>query len=372
MNQLERLRFLVTLGVLALAALTAGCAPRLSSTPAPVVYSPPSGEQYAPPVVQSVPMAPPGAAASPPLPREVVVLKGETLYSLSRRHGVTLRDLIAVNRLKAPYLIAPGQNLVLPRPTFHVVGEGDTIFGIAERYGIDAMKLVQINQIRPPYGVAVGQWLKLPRLPDRRVAARGSGAPVPAARPTVKPGAAPGYASRPARGPATSRPPVKTSRLAQSRQALRPPKRSGRGFLWPVRGRIITRFGSNGKGRHNDGINIAAHRGAAVRAIDNGVVAYTGNELRGFGKLLLIKHDGGWMSAYAHNDKLLVKVGERVWRGQTISRVGSTGSVKRPQLHFELRRGSRAVDPTRYLTSRAASSRGVSPAAGRGGRRGPG
>ena len=92
-----------------------------------------------------------------------------------------------------------------------------------------------------------------------------------------------------------------------------------------------------------------------MRAAENGVVAYSGNELRGFGNLLQIKHSGGWISAYAHNDRLLVKTGQKVRRGQIISRVGSTGSVDKPQLHFELRRENRAVDPERYLGRRTAS-----------------
>ena len=102
-------------------------------------------------------------------------------------------------------------------------------------------------------------------------------------------------------------------------------------------------------GQFNDGINIAAPLGAAVRATDNGTVAYAGNELRGFGNLLLVKHADGWISAYAHNNELLVKPGDRVRKGQTIARVGATGSVASPQLHFELRRGKSPVDPQKHL-----------------------
>jgi murein DD-endopeptidase MepM/ murein hydrolase activator NlpD len=120
---------------------------------------------------------------------------------------------------------------------------------------------------------------------------------------------------------------------------------------------VLSGFGPMGKGLHNDGINLAAPRGAPVRAAENGVVAYSGNELRGFGNLVLVKHSGGLMTAYAHNGNLLVSRGDRVERGQTIARVGSTGNVATPQLHFEIRRGRRAVDPMRYLrrqTSRRA------------------
>ena len=102
-------------------------------------------------------------------------------------------------------------------------------------------------------------------------------------------------------------------------------------------------------GTHNDGINIGAPKGAAVQAADAGVVAYTGNELRGYGNLILVKHPNGWISAYAHCDLILVKRGEKVARGQVIARVGSTGNVGEPQLHFELRRGNHPVDPRELL-----------------------
>ena len=125
-------------------------------------------------------------------------------------------------------------------------------------------------------------------------------------------------------------------------------------FIWPVSGPVLSKFGAVGKGLQNDGINILARKGTPVRAVQNGIVAYVGNELRGFGNLLLVKHHGGWISAYAHNDRILVKTGESVSRGQVISRVGKTGSVDKPQLHFELRRGRQPVDPEKYLERRTA------------------
>ena len=129
----------------------------------------------------------------------------------------------------------------------------------------------------------------------------------------------------------------------------RPPATTAKGFQWPVRGRVVSGFGAKAKGLRNDGINIAAKRGSPVRAAENGVVAYAGNELRGFGNLLLLKHSGGWITAYAHNDKLLVKRGQKIKKGQNIATVGSTGNVRTPQLHFELRKGKRARDPKKYL-----------------------
>ena len=123
------------------------------------------------------------------------------------------------------------------------------------------------------------------------------------------------------------------------------------GFVWPARGDLIARFGPQGKGQHNDGINIALPHGAPVRAAADGVVAYAGNELRGFGRLLLIKHGGGWMSAYAHNEQVLVSRGAKVKRGEVVARAGATGNVRGPQLHFELRKGATPVDPLQHLPS---------------------
>jgi murein DD-endopeptidase MepM/ murein hydrolase activator NlpD len=116
-----------------------------------------------------------------------------------------------------------------------------------------------------------------------------------------------------------------------------------------VRGSVLAGYGSGPDGMHNDGINIAAPRGAPIEAVDAGVVAYAGNELRGYGNLLLVKHPNGWISAYAHCDQMLVKRGDKVARGQVIARVGSTGNVNEPQLHFELRHGNHAVDPREFL-----------------------
>jgi murein DD-endopeptidase MepM/ murein hydrolase activator NlpD len=116
-----------------------------------------------------------------------------------------------------------------------------------------------------------------------------------------------------------------------------------------VKGRLLSGYGAGANGTHNDGVNIAAPRGTHIQASDDGVVAYAGNELRGFGNLVLVKHAGGWMTAYAHCESLAVKKGDKVRRGQVIAKVGETGTVGEPQLHFELRRGTRALDPMGYL-----------------------
>jgi murein DD-endopeptidase MepM/ murein hydrolase activator NlpD len=136
------------------------------------------------------------------------------------------------------------------------------------------------------------------------------------------------------------------------------PPHTGRGFAWPVRGQVLAGYGPGANGTQNDGINIAARAGTPVLAANDGVVAYAGNELRGFGNLILLKHADGWTTAYAHCETITVKRGDRVKRGQTIGRVGATGAVVEPQLHFELRRGTRALDPQTYLPPVSTASAG--------------
>lgn len=204
------------------------------------------------------------------------------------------------------------------------VGRGETLAEVAARAGVDPDALAAENGLIRPYALRPGQVLRLPAPAD-------GAAPSP---PAVK-----------------TAPPFNTevAGLPQAPAAVaRPP--AGGGFLWPVKGRLISGFGAKAGGLRNDGINIAAPRGQPVRAIAAGVVAYAGNELRGFGNLVLIRHDGDWVSAYAHADSIEVARGDRVRRGQVIARVGDTGGVSEPQLHFELRRGKKAVDPLPYLT----------------------
>jgi murein DD-endopeptidase MepM/ murein hydrolase activator NlpD len=123
-------------------------------------------------------------------------------------------------------------------------------------------------------------------------------------------------------------------------------------FLWPLEGRVISPFGDNAGGR-NDGINISAVRGSPIRAAESGEVTYVGNELKSYGNLILIRHDNGFVTAYAHTDGVHVKRGERVERGQVIGSAGDTGGVSEVQLHFELRHGTRPIDPTPYLVAPA-------------------
>lgn len=128
-------------------------------------------------------------------------------------------------------------------------------------------------------------------------------------------------------------------------------------FIWPVRGKIISHFGKKANGSHNDGINISAHLGDPIYASSNGTVVYAGSDLKDYGNMVILRHENGWMSAYAHADRLLVKENERVSQGQRIATVGTSGSVDTAQLHFGLRNGKSPVDPAKFLGSDFASAR---------------
>jgi murein DD-endopeptidase MepM/ murein hydrolase activator NlpD len=365
--------------VLLLTLALAGCARTLP--PAPVTQgdrvetAPPASpasvgikapEPKAGQAVRTARLVPPAGRARPPAgQRTVRVRAGDNLYVVARRHGVSLRALIEANRLRAPFRLTPGQRLVLPAPRFHLVKSGDTVYGVSRKYGVHMTALVRLNRIKPPYRIPVGRKLLLPgvgKVPVRTA----SRSPPPPSAPPGRQAVDGGEISAP-KLPLRRRleaPPVR-----RTRPIAPPPPRSAATFLWPVRGRILIRFGPRAGGLHNDGINIAARAGSPVRAAENGIVAYAGNELEGFGNLLVIRHAGGWITAYAHMRTLQVRRGDRVRRGQTVARVGSTGNVTRPQLHFEIRKGDEAVNPEKLLV--LLSHRPVS-VAGRGGRPDPG
>lgn len=315
-----------------------------------------------PPVIQGE--RPSGAE----LPQQAVgagrirVQEGDSLYAIARQNGVALRGLIDANGLKAPYIIFPGQILTMPGKRYHVVADDESIYAISQLYDVDMGALVRINNIPPPYRIAKGQRLRLPAGSNIRQVSTTHSSPDRADRaPAIA--EAPSPVAGPSRLPTREVRPVEPAPAprvakAEPRPLGEPPRRSSGKFLWPVRGRLIVGFGPREGGFHNDGINIAAPEGTPVLAAENGIVVYSGNQLQGFGNMVLIKHSGGWMTAYAHNSKILVGRGDTVRRGQKIAQVGSSGSVSRPQLHFELRRGDRAVDPRRYLVRYAWMGRG--------------
>ncbi len=318
-----------------------------------------------------------------PAQREHVVLAGDSLYDISRRYGVDVSTLIRLNNIAPPYEITPGQRLLLPAPVAAQSVAGVTAGEVATSAPATGASSSTITVVElPPPGAPAGE---APAAAPATGSTAGtvpatgsSGSTAPLPPPDGSPSAVP-LPQPPTAAPATAAPsgaaPENSGNVPDAQTAtIQPPPASvpqpapltaGR-FLWPVNGKIISAFGPKEGGLHNDGINIAAPAGTPVRAAENGVVAYAGNELRGFGNLLLIRHADGWISAYAHNETLLVKRGDTVTRGQTIARVGQSGNVTSPQLHFELRRGADAVDPLKYLGELgAALPPGLSPAGGR-------
>lgn len=265
-------------------------------------------------------------------PDYVTVKKGDTLYSLSRRYNVPMRELVETNNLRPPYSLNIGRVLKMPNARYHIVQKGDTVYNISKRYNVDMHSLSKLNNIDAPYSLSIGQRLAIPGSVACKVESSNyvSNSPPKQTSSSWKPWSKPA----PTKQQSTYSAPVK--------------KRNAK-FEWPVKGKIISNFGAIGKGRNNDGINIKAPLGTAVKAGDAGTVAYAGNELKGFGNLILIKHNDGWITAYAHNDRLLVKKGQKVRRGEKIATVGVTGGVSTPQLHFEIRAGKKAVNPNAYL-----------------------
>jgi murein DD-endopeptidase MepM/ murein hydrolase activator NlpD len=339
----------------------------------------------------------PSPADTRPVAGRYKVQLGDTLYAVSRRTGVPIRALIDANDLEPPYALSAGGELTIPNPKLHRVRPGETVYGISRAYGVEMSELVRLNAIDPPYTIAVGAPLVLPGSsapPDASAAlAQAEPAPEPAVetsprnstvaeasapastgsvpqeeggvpKPRPKPStgttaeapAVPAPARKPS--PSTSQVAASTAPAAANLPVPNPPARAGGKFLWPVPGKVVGKFGPQGSGRHNDGINILAPRGTPVRAAENGVVVYAGEQLKGFGRLLLVKHADSWITAYAHNDTLLVGRGQTVQRGQPIARVGSSGNVASPQLHFEIRKGKRAVDPVRVLGKNPLQSSG--------------
>lgn len=229
--------------------------------------------------------------------------------------------------------------IVTPQGRFHLVKAGETGIAIARAYGVTWRNLIALNQLREPFVLAVGQRLRLPGMPAPTVSAQTLEQRARAfdiSIDDVMTGGQPAAARSPAAGTAPL--PAVTG--------------AAPAFRWPLPGRIISGFGAKPGGRFNDGVNLKASNGEAVRAAGDGVVAYAGDAIPGFGNLLLIKHAGGWVTAYAHNEALLVARGARVKAGEAIARAGQSGAVAEPQLHFELRRGRTPIDPAKIIGGR--------------------
>ncbi len=239
---------------------------------------------------------------------------------------------------------------------------GDTLYSLSRKYSVPVNDLAVMNNISAPFALSVGQQLKVPDLASAPVRAAESAPAVKSA--PVATHAQSKYGTPPAtpkvaektnvpKGIAKGAQPVKhTQQKISSDPNKKLPSiaaRSSSKFSWPVRGKILSHYGAKSGGLFNDGINIGASRGTAVKAAENGVVAYAGNEVKGMGNLVIIQHSGGWMTVYAHMDSMSVRRGARVSVGQKIGTVGATGKVDQSQLHFEIRKGTKAYNPSSYL-----------------------
>jgi murein DD-endopeptidase MepM/ murein hydrolase activator NlpD len=314
------------------------------------------------------------AAAHPPARTTIIVGTSDTLEVLAQRYHVTPAAILAANGYKGPRTLSPGQQLIIPnantaaapvaaapatRPvasaaSVHVVNHGDTLAGIAHRNHVSVGELAKANNLDANAPLKQGARLTVP-------AARTAEAAPVAAQPVAVAQPLPTTTiGGPRLAAATPAAPQQSARYAQANPAPEPaeaapaPKPSETTsalptFRWPVRGKVITGYGAKTNGKSNDGINVAVPEGTPVKAAEDGVVAYSGNELKGYGNLVLVRHSNGYVTAYAHASELLVKRGDTIKRGQVIAKSGQSGEVGSPQLHFEIRKGSQPVDPLQFL-----------------------
>jgi len=353
---------------------------------APQSY-PPSGisgggrglSSYAPPArpietTGSVPRS--VAAVHPAHGTTIIVGTSDTLEILARRYNVTPAAILQANGYKGPRVLSPGQQLIIPRPgaavaaapvmsapaskpvvtaapapSVHVVNHGDTLLSIARRNHISPGELARANGLDSGAKLKIGMKLNVPM--------KASAAVAPVAQPVIAQ-AAPVSAPPATKLAAVTSDPQQKARLAQTASveeasASETPVKASEAtgalptFRWPVRGKVITGYGAKTNGKSNDGINLAVPEGTPVKAAEDGVVAYSGNELKGYGNLVLVRHSNGYVTAYAHASELLVKRGDTIKRGQIIAKSGQSGEVGSPQLHFEIRKGSNPVDPLQFL-----------------------
>jgi murein DD-endopeptidase MepM/ murein hydrolase activator NlpD len=332
----------------------------------------------------------------------ITVQPGDTIDGLVRRYGVPASVIAEANNLPNGSTLRPGQRLVIPHyettgsvapqrmaantpqphtaaaasgstaPHVHVIAPGETLMKLSRQYHKSLSEIARANHIPPSTMVKVGDRIVIPGVRASQIAAAPARTQAPqtaavavqhpkaepmqkvASIPATKPVATKPVATKPVAA-APSAPTATANMVTPAAHSPEPPKTKAEvtaampSFRWPVRGRVITAFGPRPSGAQNDGINVAVPEGAPIRAAEDGVVAYAGNELKTYGNLVLVRHANGFVTAYAHASEILVKRDEPVKRGQIIAKAGQTGSVAAPQLHFEIRKGSTPVDPQPYL-----------------------
>lgn len=345
---------------------------------------------YVPPAqphLETTATVPPRSVAAAPSAggTKIIVGTSDTLDVIAKRYHVTPQAILAANGYKGPRALSPGQQLIIPHPgataaapapvmapvamapavkpvaavaapsSTHFVNHGDTLASIARKNHISAVELARANGLDPSAKLKLGTRLSVPGAKTAAVAA--PAAPLAPVAGTLQPVAA---APAPATKMAAIAAPVQSARLAQAtanveEKPVETPAKAAETtsalptFRWPVRGKVVTSYGAKTNGKSNDGINLAVPEGTPVKAAEDGVVAYSGNELKGYGNLVLVRHSNGYVTAYAHASELLVKRGDTIKRGQVIAKSGQSGEVASPQLHFEIRKGSSPVDPLQFL-----------------------
>lgn len=296
-----------------------------------------------------------------------IVGQGDTLYNISRRYNVTTEQIRDANEMQSND-IKLGQRLYIPgyskgalpklekttaalgygkkngRHQRHRVVKGDTLYNISRRYNVSRQELAEANGLTDLGQVKLGQDLIIPGKGKQDSSVRVASIDKKAGLDAIQRQEV----------PAPHKKPIHKSRhkIKSVDSGARAKLASRHNFIWPANGRILAGFGRQKSGIINDGVNLALPLGTNVKAAEAGVVAYAGSELKGYGNLILIRHNNNWVTAYAHNSKLLVKRGQKVKRGQAIAKSGKSGTVHQPQLHFELRKGSKPVNPMKYLAMR--------------------
>ena len=240
------------------------------------------------------------------------ILPGDTLKSISKKYQVTIQEIVQANDLKAPFVLKPGSYLKIPIAKVYLIKKKDTFYSLASCFKISIKDIRSKNKKLNEKRLKVGQVVYLPYYAKKN------------------------YCSKNLNTNASKN---KKNKITYTKSM----------FLWPTNGKVIATFGAKSGGRRNDGINIKAAKGNPVRAALSGKIIYKGNELPAWGNLILIKHANGWTSAYAHLNKFLVKVGDKVNTGDLIGIIGKTGNVNDFQLHFQLRKYSKPLDPIKYL-----------------------
>lgn len=277
-------------------------------------------------------------------------------------HPSQSTEQVTTGSVQAPPPTPPRQALpkAAPAPSgSHVVAPGETLTRVARMHNMSIAELARLNNIPPHTKLKVGDRLNVPA---GRTARATPAAPPPAAQAKALSAPANSKTEAKAKAQPKSAPPAAASPQQPELASVATPEseppttnvvRAGHGglsFRWPAKGRIIAGFGPRTNGQTNDGINIALPEGTPIKAAEDGVVAYAGNELKGYGNLVLVRHADGYVTAYAHAKELLVKRGDPIKRGQTIARSGQTGNVDAPQLHFEIRKGPSPIDPMPHLS----------------------